>query len=319
MSHTVIHEILEKASSGQELTYDEKKLLFKAMGENTDFAAELRRDFAYSRGEVLRPVLREQSLIRSIFKETQVDEDVPFPVRGEKVRSAWYTASLGGTSMRTMEEDEIYIPSFFIRGGVRWKRDLLRSGNVNLIEQLENDQVDSVVYLENFAGWKLIKAAHAAGDLLNIPHITGGDTFTLDVMIEIITRMDERGDDRRQITDIYLSPRRYHEILKWAKLDVQQLDDGTRREIFVGGPEAVANVLKSWNVAFHKVLNPRFVDDTKCYCFDARTFGIFKVDIPWETQEDILAAMSWEAGWIGREKVGFGILDVAAGCVYNFV
>jgi len=315
----MIEELIEKLESGEELTTDEKKALFKAMARLDDTGERLRRDFAQARGIVLAPVIRQQSLIRQIFKETDTDgENIPFPVRGEKVRSAWYMASLGGTPQRTMEEDEIYVPTFFIRGGVRWKLDLLKASNIEIIERLEQDAIDNVVYLENLAGWKLVKAAEAAGAILSIPTLaTNGDRFSVDVMIEILTKMEEQ-PDRRRITDIYLSPRRYNEILKWAKLNVEELPDGTRREIFDRGPDAVANVLRSWNVAFHKVYDAKFVDDRKCYCFDASTFGVMPVEIRWETQNDDMAKMVWEAGWIGREKVGFAILDAPAACVYTF-
>lgn len=315
----MLDELIEKLETGAELTETEKKELFRAMARLDDTGERLRRDFAQARGMVLRPVLRQQSLIRQIFQETETNgENIPFPVRGEKVKSAWYMSSLGGTPQRTMEEDEIYVPTFFIRGGVRWKLDLLKASNIGLIERLEQDAIDNVVYLENLAGWKLIKAAEAAGGLLSIPSLSqNGDRFSVEVMVEILTRMEEQ-PDRRRITAIYLSPRRYNEILMWAKLSVEELPDGTRREIFDRGPDAVANVLRSWNVAFYKVYDAKFVDDRKAYCFDATTFGVMPVEIPWETQNDDMAKMVWEAGWIGREKIGFAILDAPAGCVYNF-
>ena len=179
--------------------------------------------------------------------------------------------------------------------------------------------MDEIAYKENLAGLTLIKAAEASGDMLAISKLSSnGATFTLDVMIEIITRLEQQ-PDRRMITDIYLSPRRYNEMLKWAELDVSQLDDGTRREIFVNGPDRVSSILKAWGVAFHKVFDPEFVNDTKCYCFDGNRFGVMPTDIRWETVHDMQAAMTWEDGWIGREQVGFGITDVPSACSYSFV
>lgn len=314
----MVEEILLKMESGEEITEQEKKKLYKAMANIDETGDRLRRDFALSRSRVLAPVIRQESIIRQIFVETDTDgENVPYPVRGEKVKYAFFTSSLGGTPQRTIEEDEIYVPTFFIRAGARWKIDLLKAANTRLIENMEDDAVDSVVLQENVAGWKLVKAAEAAGAITSVPQpTTDKDRMSIEVMVEILTHMDEK-EDRRKITDIYLSPRRYNELLKWCKLNVEELPDGTRREVFDRGPDAVANILRSWNVAFHKVFDPRFADDTKCYCF-ANSFGVMSLDIPWETLNDDMAKMVWEAGWIGREKAGFAILDAPASCVYTF-
>jgi len=313
------NELLLKMESGEALNDSEKRELFMEMGKSTSEAEQLRKDFAQTRGELLLPVLRQQSLIRQIFTEQNTNgQQIPFPIRSKKIRAAWYMASISGVPQRTAEQDEMVFPTFYIKGGVRWYLDYAKAGNYELIEGLENDQMDEVAYKENLAGWTLIKAAESSSDMLSIPKLSSnGAQFTVDVMIEIITQLEEQ-EDRRQISDIYLSPRRYNEILSWAKLDVQQLDDGTRREIFSRGPDAVASILRSWGVAFHKVFDPEFVDDTKCYCFDGNRFGIMPVDKRWETVHDDQAKMTWEDGWIGREQIGFGITDVPSGCVYNF-
>jgi hypothetical protein len=314
------HELVLKMESGEVLNDSEKRELFMEMGKTTVEAEELRRDFAQTRGELLLPVLKQQSLIRQIFSESFTNgQQIPYPIRSKKVRAAWFMASISGVPQRTAEADEIVFPTFYIKGGVRWYLDYAKAGNYELIEGLENDQMDEVAYKENLAGWTLIKAAEASGDMLVIDKLASdGATFTIPVMVEIITQLEQQ-PDRRKITDIYLSPRRYNEMLKWAQLDIQQLDDGTRREIFSRGPDAVASVLSSWGVAFHKCYDPEFVNDTKCYCFDGTRFGVMPVDKRWETVHDDQAKMTWEDGWIGREQVGFGITDLPSGCVYKFV
>jgi len=312
------NDLLLKIESGDALSDSEKRELFMEMGKNSREAEELRKDFAASRGELLLPVLRQQSLIRQIFRESFTNgQQIPYPIRSKRIRAAWFMASISGVPQRTAEQDEMVFPTFYIKGGARWYLDYARAGNYELIEELENDQMDEVAYKENLAGWTLIKAAEASGDMLVIDKISAETGFTVKVMVEIITNLEEQ-DDKRQISDIYLSPRRYNDILNWAKLDVEQLDDGTRREIFSRGPEAVANILRSWGVAFHKVFDPEFVDDTKCYCFQGSRFGVMPVDKRWETVHDDQAKMTWEDGWIGREQVGFGITDLPSGCVYKF-
>lgn len=314
------HELLLKMESGEALNDTEKRELFMEMGNTTPEAEDLRRDFAQTRGELLLPVLRQQSLIRQIFTESFTNgQQIPFPIRSKRIRAAWFMASISGVPQRTGEADEIVFPTFYIKGGVRWYLDYAKAGNYELIEGLENDQMDEIAYKENLAGWTLIKAAEASGDMLVISKLaTDGDRFSVNVMIEIITQQEEQ-PDRRKITDIYLSPRRYNEMLKWAQLNVEELDDGTRREIFTGGPERISNILRSWNVAFHKCFDPEFVNDTKCYCFDGTRFGHMPVDKRWETVHDDQAKMTWEDGWIGREQLGFGITDLPSGLVYSFV
>jgi len=315
-----LEQILAKLDKGEAITPEEKRELFKAMGGNDTLAMELRRDYAASRADVVAPLIAQQSLIRNIFRERTSDDGqaLKFPIRSKRVRSAWFTSGAGTAPQRTAEIDEVSFPTFDIKAGCRWPVDYYRSGSYDIVEDLENDAIEDVVYKENAAGWSLIQAASIHGDAMRIAKLATEDGFTLKVLKTILTRMDEQVDDSRRVTDIYLSPSRYYQLIDWAKLDTQQLPDGTRQEIFSKGDAGLSQLLSGFNIAIHKVSKPEFVDDDAMYGFDRNRFGYMPVEKRWETVQDTQAAMTWEDGWVGRKKCGFGIVDLPSMVRYDF-
>lgn len=323
-----IELILAKASKEgfDGLSHEEKTELFKNMARQDDMGQALRTAYGAVQGELLLPVIRQESHVRRIFKEQFTNgEQVEFPIRSKRIRAGWYGAGGSNTPQRQATSDNIYIHTFPIQGGVRWSFKQLKTGNYNIVEELQNDMADAVVYQEELAAWTLIKAALAYGDIESIATLTTtnsditdnkqGTSLSIHVLTEMITVADEKPEGGRILTDLYITPRRYGDLKKWVTTNLQDLSDGTRDELFKAG-QAIGDK-GIWDIAIHRVRNAQFVDNTKAWGF-GKGFGVMNVGEKWHTTDDPMAKMKWEQGLIGIEEVGFGITDVESSIVYNF-
>ena len=323
-----IKMILDKASTSDfdSLTKEDKVTLFKSMALENETGEQLRKAYGAVQGELLLPLIRQESSIRRIFKEQFTNgEQIEFPIRSKRIRAGWYGADGANTPQRQATSSNIYIHTFKIDGGCRWALKQLRTGNYNLVEELQNDMIDEVVYKEDLAGWTLIKAAVTYGDIESIATLTTtnsditdnkqGTSLSVAVLTEMITVADEKPDGGRILTDLYITPRRYGDIRKWVDTSLQDLADGTRAEMFSAG-QAIGEK-GVWDIALHKVRNAQFVDNTKAYGFSS-SFGTMAIAEHWHTVDDPTAILKWEQGLIGKEEVGFGITDVEGCVVYGF-
>ena len=130
------------------------------MGESDTQGLLLRTEFAQVQGELLQPVLREESFVERIFRRTPVSEEsMRFPIRSRKVRSGWYATGNDSVPMRTAEQKETFINTFWLDAGARWPLDYLKAGNASLIDDLLEDMVDDLGYKINLQGMSLIKWA----------------------------------------------------------------------------------------------------------------------------------------------------------------
>lgn len=318
--------ILDKVASGVEITDGDKVEIFKGMARRDPFGAQLREAYGSIQGQLLLPLMRQESFIRRIFTENFTNgQQIEFPIRSKRIRAGWYGADRSHTPQRFATSDSIYIHTFPIQGGVSWDLDQIKTGNYNIVEQLQNDMVDEIVYKEEYAGWALIKAAFNYGDIESIATLTTGNSlitdnrqgsnFSIYVFNEILTTADLKPDGGREITDMFMTPRRHGDMKSWVTTVLQDLPEQTRASMFNAGGNM--NAQGVYGVAFHKVRDAEFVDDTKLWAF-GNNFGVMAVDERWHTINDPMAIMRWRQGIIGREKVGFGITDVESAVVYNF-
>jgi hypothetical protein len=320
-----LKDILTKSASGEFLNHEDKTYLFMSMADKGPVGDSLRAAYGSVQGPLLTPLLRQESNIRRIYKEQFTNgQQIEFPVRSKRIRAAWFGADRSHTPMRQANSDNVYAHCFPIQAGIRWTLKQIKTGNYSIVEGLQNDMVDSVRYQEEAAGWGLVKAADGMGDIENIATLTTlnsvitdnkqGTMFSMYVFNEVTTVADLKPDGGREISDIYMSPRRYSDMKHWVTTVLQDLDDGTRQEMMKKGPSADTGL---WGVAFHKVRDPEFVDDTKLYAF-ASNFGIMAIDEAFHVIDDGNAKSTFEQGIIGREEVGFAITDLESCVIYNF-
>lgn len=317
------------AKKPEDITTEDKIVLFKAMGQTDSRAQQMRIDFAAEQGELLKPILREESFIETIFKRDDTNgEQRNYPIRSKKVRAAWNSTGTDSVPSRIAEQKDTQFNTYWLEAAARWKLDHLKQGNVGLVDRQMTDMMDNLAYKVNFAGMALIKTAEILGDISTIATITGGNKLTLNVIEKIMTFLEKRTEGANKVTDIFLSVNRYNELVTLSNFasssststtDSLSIPEQERQKIYAGGLDGISNIyLSNFGVRLHKIRKTEFVNDGKCYAFDVNNFGVMPVDENLETMADNAAANRYETGIQARQKQGFGITNVDSGVVYDF-
>jgi len=294
-----------------EMTFEQRVEMFRRTADNV----QARMEYAASRAAVINPLLDEQSTVRAIFKPERLPRgSTPtYPVPFEDIDCTWIMPQIGGVPVVQVEGTEIHVDTFGMDGGVEWQIDIARDGRFEVGRLATNLLKNKFIQLEEMAGWGLIKA-HAAA-LPNAQKVTARDdsgatsgTKKLNIFTinEAITAADELGIGGRRITDIYVSPRRFGDLR--SAIGVTALPESLRQQIWGNGKgsDSVADI------RIHRVYNAALVWNDFGYAFtqkDGFTYGVMPVRDPLETVDNPIAILEWKMGVIGRQRLGFGVLD----------
>ena len=291
------------------MTFEEKVELFRQTANNP----QLRAEFAASRAEVINPLLYHESSIRSIFNPSRVaggatiTYDVPF----EDIEAVWVMPQIGGIPTVQVEGKQFSVDTFGLEGGIEYQQDIAADGRFDVAELATTLLKNKFIQQEELCGWNLIKA-HAAL-LPNSQKIDasqaafGNGSMTMDTFNEMITVADELGVGGRRVTDIYVSPRRHGDLRKALSAGLA-LPDSVKEQLFNGGEGAT----QVGGVRIHKVYNKALVDDTKAYAFTQKQgfrYGVMPIREELKTRDNPIAFLEWKIGIVGRERLGFAVLD----------
>lgn len=288
------------------LSRQEKVEMLKAIASDTAEAAIARKAYAKSRAAVLLPLLDVQSTVRKIFTPEVLDANAnaTYPISFDYTEMAAFMPKYGGAVITQVEGDEIGIPTFGIEGGARYKIDIARQGRIDVAEESMRLMKNRIVAKEEFAGWRTIKGALSGFNSNQTVYCSGGvenfHSFSKKAINSMYVQMDVQ---RRQGTQLFVSPRSYGDIREWSQSSIDFL---TQREIFQNGGLVGGNI---WDMSLNKVYDSTLVADSEAYLFDTKTFGKMPIRQALETYEDPTAILQWEIGVLGRELVGFGVTD----------
>lgn len=300
-------QLLQKAMASQTgtdkgISRAEQMALMKAVASDP----EARKKYASSRAEVLLPLIDVQSTARSIFK-TEVlaaGAQANYPISFDYTELASYLPKLGGNVTRITEGDEIYIPTFGIEAAARYSMDVAEQGRLDIASEQMNLLKNRIIAKEEYAAWRLIKATLSGVNANQTVYCSGTTenfhSFSKKAINSLAVQLDLQ---RRQLTDVYVSPRSLADIREWSN---QQVDFLTQREIFQAGGLPNDSI---WNFKLHKVYDSTLVGNDSAWGFDTRTFGKMPILKELETFEDPTAILQWQIGVLGRERVGFGVTD----------
>lgn len=293
----------EKKPEG--LSDAEKSALLKSVASDETGAS--RAEYIKSRASVLLPLISTQPTVRKIFTPEVLagDGQAKYLISFDYTEVATYLPKVGSAVVRHLEGDELYIPTFGIEAGTAFPMDIAEQGRINIASESTRLLGDRIVAKEEAAGWATIKGTF---NLIN----TGSQTvycsgsseafhsFSKKAVNKMAVQMDLQ---RRQLTDIFVSPRSMGDVREWSS---QQIDFLTQRDIFVNGGLPGESI---WNIRLNKVYNSSLIADSEAWGFDVRSFGKMPIRKELVTYEDPTAILRWEIGMIGRELIGFGVTD----------
>lgn len=304
-----------------EMSFEQRAEMFRATA--TD--GQARADFAASRATVINPLLNEQSTVRYIFYPEKLlpgatcTFDIPF----EDVECTWVMPNIGAIPTIQVEGAELHVDTFGLDGGVEYQKDIAVDGRFQVAQLATTLLKNRFIRQEEMAGWSLIKAHAAllfsgqklqafqddgtAGTPSGTTGTAGTGKMNIYTLNEVITLADQIGIGGRVVRDLYLSPRRYGDLRNQVTLS--QLPFDMRTKLYSNGENAKA---ADPEIRIHKVYNRKLVTDDKGYAFtqkDGFRYGVMPIREELNTRDNPIAVLEWKIGIIGRERVGFGVLD----------
>lgn len=276
-----------------ELNFDEKVERFRqSIATEEDRAA-----YAETWAELILLKLPVEATVRNIFTIERLPAGAsPTYTLDFDYISAWVLSKMGAHPTNLLQTEEVTIPTFEVAGHVSYKLQLARDGRFQVADRARLRLTDSIVDLEEDAGWSVLKASVS---LANTIDLTGTETgLSLGTINQAFRVMEARRG--YQITDIYASPNKVADIRTWA---VTTISDEVQTRIFDN--KGMGSI---WGANIHKVYG---LDDDEAYFIDGREglLGYMPIREDLRTFDDPTAIKSFRVGIIAYEHIGFGVLD----------
>lgn len=248
----------------------------------------------------------------------------------------------GRVPERHVEGDELWVPTFNIANSIDWSLKYAKEARFDVIMRAIKVYEAGFVRKINSDGWRtVLGAADGRGTVVTANGAAAftGSTLTPSAAAgqftkELISRMKTamtRGaggnGNAGRLTDVYLSMEAMEDIRAW---DVDEIDEFTRREIFVskeyglaqiygivlhemtefGEGQEYENFLKTTLGRSHQVVNSATLKEY-CIGLDLSTMDSFVMPIREELQtyEDPALYREQRAGIYGWMEHGFAVLD----------
>lgn len=233
---------------------DEMKELLVLSGsqdENVAFAAQ--RQLAIALTLPLRKGVMNGNNYEGIFEQIPTTPGVgsmEYPLDSlapgtEKDYVAYTIPNAGRIPERNVESDYVRIPTYDIGNAIDWLLKYARNARWDIVQRnLQIMRDGFVVKLSNDAWHTLIMAAVDRNIVVYDGDAAAGQfTKRLVSLGKILMRRNAGGNatsiGRGKLTDLFLSPEGLEDIRNW---NVDQVDDQTRREIYLAGDDGITNI-----------------------------------------------------------------------------
>jgi len=255
---------------------------------------------------------------------------------------AWALPKQGRLPERHIEGDEMWVPTFEIGNSIDWSLKYAKEARFDVIMRAIRVYEAGFVRKINSDGWRtLLTAADGRGLVVTangaapftgstLTPTSAGGQFTKELVSRMRTAMTRgaggNGNSGR-LTDMYLSLEAMEDVRAW---DVDEIDEFTRREIFVNREYGLASI---YGVVMHEMTEfgegqeyEEFLETTLarahqtvasvtlrefCIGLDLSTMDSFVQPIREELQtyEDPALYRERRAGIYGWMEHGFAVLD----------
>jgi hypothetical protein len=248
----------------------------------------------------------------------------------------------GKVPQRHVEGDELWVPTFNIANSIDWSLKYAKEARFDVIMRAIRVYEAGFVRKINSDGWRTILTAADGRGLVvtangNAPFTgstvtptAGGGQFTKELISRMRTAMTRGAGgngNAGRLTDVYLSLEAMEDVRAW---DVDEIDEFTRREIFVNREYGLASI---YGVVLHEMTEygegqeyEEFLEVTLgrahqtvasvalqeyCLGLDLSTMDSFVMPIREELQtfEDPALYREQRAGIYGWMEHGFAALD----------
>lgn len=168
----------------------------------------------------------------------------------EKNYVAYAVPSTGRIPERRVDADYVMVPTFDIATSLDWDRKFARDARWDIVARAFEVMEGTFTRKRNNDGWHTILAAGVSRGLVVYDDLATAGLFTKRVvsLAKTIMRRNAGGNStsvmKGRLTHMGLSPELLEDMRSW---DLTQVDDVTRREIFLKG-DGEASLTKIFNV-----------------------------------------------------------------------
>ncbi len=200
-------------------------------------------------------------IIGGIFEtvDFQPGTSVEFPLDflspgTEKEHVAYTIPTVGRIPERHVEGDYVMVPTYDVGSSVDWSLKYSRDARWDVVGRAMQVLEAGFVRKANADGWHTLLAAGKGRNLVVYDDAATAGLFTkrLVALLKTVMRRNAGGNststNRGKLTDLYLSPEALEDIRSW---DLTQVDDITRRQIFIAGGDSEAAITQIFGVNLH--------------------------------------------------------------------
>jgi hypothetical protein len=172
----------------------------------------------------------------------------------EKDFVAYTIPNHGYIPERAVEGDYVMVPTYDIGASIDWLLKYARDARWDVVGRAMEVMEAQFVKKMNDDGWHGIVSAGYDRNIVVLDSDAAAGQFSkrLVSLLKVVMRRNGGGNsasnNRGQLTDLYVSPEAMEDIRNW---NVDQVDELTRREIFVGGGDDDAVVSRIFEVQLH--------------------------------------------------------------------
>lgn len=248
----------------------------------------------------------------------------------EKNFVAYTIPNVGRLPERHIEGDYVMVPTYDVGATIDWALKYARDARWDVVGRALQVLEASFVRKANADGWHTLLAAGKGRNLSVYDNLATVGLFTkrLVQLMKNIMRRNAGGNstslNRGKLTDLYLSPEALDDIRSW---DLTQVDDVTRRQIFLAGEEG--GLTRIFNVNLHDLDEFGVAQEFQLYFTDTlggsmpgskeeivvgldlqnRDSFVMPVRAEVEIFEDLTFHRQRRAGMYGWGEHGFSVLD----------
>ncbi len=238
-----------------------KDLLRRSGSYNKVEALEAQRELAVALETPLRKGVLMGDILGGIFETIVLDSNATseFPLDllapgTEKDFVAYTISNHGYIPERAVEGDYVMVPTYDIGSSIDWTLKYARDARWDIVGRAMEVLEGSFVMKLNDDGWHTLLSAAFDRNIVVLDSDAAAGQFTKRLISLMKTVMRRNGggnstsNNRGQLTDVYISVEAMEDIRNW---NVDQIDEVTRREIFVGGSDDDAVMSRIFGVNLH--------------------------------------------------------------------
>lgn len=229
----------------KEVTPEMVDLLRATASADHNIAQSSLRELAIALTMPLRMGVVKGDIVSNIFEDYtfQPGASIEFPLDflspgTEKNFVAYTIPGQGKIPFRHIEGDYVMVPTYDVGGSIDWRLKYARDARWDIVERAMEVLEASFIRKNNQDAWHTLLAAGVGRNVIVYDDQAPSGLFTKRLVALGKTTMRRKAGgnstsiNKGRLTDLYMSPESLEDMRSW---DLTQIDDFTRRQIFVSG------------------------------------------------------------------------------------